>query len=244
MKPLTKATSVKVIHFLENNIFNCFGVPQVIHSDNGQQFKSKAFASFLEKYGIIHIPTGTHNPQANAVERTNRTILQRIRNTIDDMHDTWDVGIPKLECSMRSEVHTSIRTTPYFCLFGNHMIQHASAYEVLKCLKCVSSGEVNVVPREEHLDRIRRRVSQSLTEAHEQSKRTYNLRARNIHYRPGQEVYCRNFEQSDKASKRISKFAKLYRKGRIRSKIGNSLYEIEDLQGKLLGTFPTIHLKA
>lgn len=243
LKPLTKATADKVISFLENNVFNCFGVPQFLHSDNGQQFKSKLFLSFLEKYGIIHVLTGTHHPQANAVERSNRTILQRIRNTIDDMHDRWDIDIPKLECSLRSEVHTSIGTTPYYCLFGNHMIQHGSSYEVLKTLKCMTDEDINVIPRHELLAKIRGKVSQNLTEAHERSKRTYNLRARNINYPAGQEIYYRNFEQSDKASKRISKFAPFFKKGRIRSKIGNSLYEIEDLRGKLIGRYPTIHLK-
>lgn len=73
LRPLNKASAQKVVDFLEPLVFHCFGVPEYIHSDNGQQFHSKIFKEFLKKYGVTHIPTGTHHPQANAVERVNRT---------------------------------------------------------------------------------------------------------------------------------------------------------------------------
>lgn len=244
LKPLTKASAQKVVDFLETFVFDCFGVPEFIHSDNGQQFHSKIFQDFLRMYGVTHVATGTHHPQANAVERVNRTILQRIRSLIDDNHKDWDKDLSKIECSLRSEKHSSTGLAPYFCVFGNEMILHGSTYNILRKLDCFDSSDINVVlPFQDRKDIVRSKILAKLHDAHELSKKVYNTRSRNISYVPNQEIYYRNFEQSNKAAGRSSKFAKVYNRGRIRKRIGNSLYEIENLQGKLIGRFPTIHLK-
>lgn len=145
LKPLSKATCQKVVEFLEPLVFNCFGVPEIIHSDNEQQFHSRVFQDFLKKYGVTHISTGTHHPQANAVERVNRTVLQRIRSLINDNHKEWDKDLSKIECSLRTQKHTATGLTPYFCVFGHEMVLHASAYEILRKLGCFNSGDVDVV---------------------------------------------------------------------------------------------------
>ena len=52
------ATTANVIEFFQRYIFNTFGVPQYIHSDNGKQFLSEDMEEFLSNYGMKHIKTG------------------------------------------------------------------------------------------------------------------------------------------------------------------------------------------
>jgi len=43
LKAMKKATTAAVIKFLTKELFNTFGVPEIIHSDNGKQFVAKKF---------------------------------------------------------------------------------------------------------------------------------------------------------------------------------------------------------
>lgn len=75
-------------------------------------------------------------------------------------------------------------------------------------------------------------VIQNLRRAHEVHERVYNKRARFVEFRPGQEVFRRNFVQSNFANNFNAKLAKKFLKCRIVKKVGTALYEIEDMQGK------------
>ena len=75
------ATTINAINLFQNDIFNTFGVPPFLHSDNGRQFISKELKELLSLYGIQHKTTGfyKYSQQANASERTNREIISKLR---------------------------------------------------------------------------------------------------------------------------------------------------------------------
>ena len=66
---------------------------------------------------------------------------------------------------------------------------------------------------------------------HDKHERSYNVRSREVRFRPGQEVFRRNFAQSEFKNNFNAKLAPKFIKCRILRKIGSSLYELEDLQG-------------
>lgn len=67
--PVKKFTAEVVVQYPEKELFHTFGVPESIVSDNGSQFKSAIFNQLLKKYGVNHVYTAVHSPQANASER-------------------------------------------------------------------------------------------------------------------------------------------------------------------------------
>jgi len=73
--PLRKFTTSLINEFLSQRIFPEFGVPEVIVSDNGVQFKANEFEALLTKLGTRHVCTALHSPQSNAAERVNRSLL-------------------------------------------------------------------------------------------------------------------------------------------------------------------------
>ena len=72
--------SKEVIVFL-CDLFVRWGLPRVVITDNGPQFRSEDFATFLSSKGIQHSRTAVYHPQSNGgVERFNQVIKQGLRS--------------------------------------------------------------------------------------------------------------------------------------------------------------------
>lgn len=130
LKAMREATASNVVRFLTEHVFHTFGVPEVIHSDNGQQFLSKEFKKLLELYKIDHIRTAVHSPQANASERVNQSVLSAIRAYMQNDHRERDINLPNIEITLRTAVHTSTGVNPFFALFGYNMFTYGSDYKL------------------------------------------------------------------------------------------------------------------
>lgn len=76
-----------------------------------------------------------------------------------------------------------------------------------------------------------------MQKAYETNARQYNLRAKPVSFQKGQEVYRRNFAQSDFSKNFNSKLSPKFLKARVKEKFGNHYYLLEDLHGRPLGTF-------
>lgn len=231
LKPLRKATAAKVVEFLEADVFHLVGAPETILSDNGVQFLSRDFLSLLSRYGVRPINTGSHAPQANASERVNRSILSSIRAYIEADQSTWDVHVSAIACSLRNSIHATLGKSPYFVAFGQHMIQHGGVYPLLRSMQALPIGDVEVLPAADMRDELNAQMRVRLEEAHQRNAKTYNTRSRDVQYQPGQEVFRRNFQQSDMTKNYNAKLGKQWVPARIVRRKGTCLYELEDRQG-------------
>lgn len=243
LKAMNKATTKAVVKFLRDELFYKFGVPELLHSDNGKQFISHDFKGFLELFGVKHLRTAIHSPQANASERVNQTILSSIRTFLQNDQSKWDENLAKIECSIRSTVHSSTGVTPYFALTGYNMITHAQAYEILRKLGSIADGENEILPKSAQMQLIHQAIKNKLHDAYERNSKSYNKRSRIVSFKPGQEVYRKNFVQSNFMKGLNSKLCKPWLKCRIRRVIGNCQYEVENMQGQLIGIVHAQHLK-
>lgn len=232
IQPLRKANSTAIIKFLQSSVFNIFGVPETLLSDNGVQYISQKFKIFLEKYGVNHIRTAVYSPQVNASERVNRSILSAIRARIGADQRDWDVEVGEIGAALRNTVHTSTSFSPFFLVFGYHMIQHGSVYSMLSKLGSLGTGELDVLPSADFRDVVTGQVKINLERSHERHERSYNKRAREVNFVVGQEVYRRVFAQSDFSKGFNAKLGKKWTKARIAKKLGNSLYVLTDMKGK------------
>lgn len=187
--------------------------------------------------------TATHSPQANASERVNQSILSAIRTYLQEDHSDWDQYLFEIECSLRSSVHSSTGVTPYYALFGVNMINHGSVYKIAKKLKLLADSEFEIIPHPVKMELVREKIRECLHKAHIKHEKSYNLRCRRVQFVPGQEVFRRSFRQSSFKDNYNSKLDRKFFKCRIVRPIGNSLYEVEDLQGKPLGVFHGKDLK-
>lgn len=234
--PLKKFSSTPMQEFLLRNIFHAYGVPELIVSDNGSQFKANEFNSFLTKFGIKHVYTALYSPQANASERVNRSIIASIRAYLKSDQRLWDENLSYISCALRNAIHQSIQCSPYFATFGFNMITHGDTYELLKNLNMLDEPNA-VIPREDQLKLIRQQLKTNIEKSYNINRERYNLRTRSIVYTAGQVVYRRNFAQSSAEKKFNAKLAPLFLPAKVRKKVGNVYYELEDLDGKFMGTY-------
>lgn len=234
--PLRKFTSSKIQEYLESQIFHVYGVPEEIISDNGSQFKAGEFDAFLTSYGIRHVFTAVYSPQANASERVNRSVIAGIRAYLRQDHRLWDEKLSFISCSLRNSYHQSIGNTPYRALFGMNMVTHGSSYSLLRNLRILDEP-CATMNRDDQLQIVRHDIRRKMKLACERNQERYNLRTRVPNFCVGQEVFRRNFAQSNFAKGLNAKLMPVFLKARIREKLGRHYYVLEDLQGKTIGTF-------
>lgn len=243
LKPLNNSTTPKIVTYLRDDIFMTFGIPEHIHSDNGPQFISKLFQDLLLEYNIKHIRTAYYSPQSNISERVNKSILVGIRTYVNGNYKTWDRHLPKLECALRNSIHQSTKFSPFFLLFGYHMVTDGRQYELLRSLENLQDPVLTVLPLHERISAIHEEVKSYLKESFEKYARHYNLRSRVISYQPNDIVYIRQHHLSDRLNNFCGKFAPTFRQARVRKCLGRVNYECEDLDGKLIGVYHAKDLK-
>ena len=79
MYPASQIGTEQVVGFLED-LFARWGLPSTIGTDNGPQFSSGQFETFLQAKGIRHVRTAYYHPQSNGgVERFNQVLKQDFR---------------------------------------------------------------------------------------------------------------------------------------------------------------------
>lgn len=70
-------TTINMTRFVWQNIVCCFGLPEVLITDNGTKLNCEQFKLFCAKLNIRNHCSSPAHPQANdQVEVTNRTIIQ------------------------------------------------------------------------------------------------------------------------------------------------------------------------
>lgn len=74
---LHKATSKAVVGILKK-LFTLFGIPTTIISDGGPQFTASDFQIFTKKWGITHVRSSPHYPNANGKAESAVTIMKHL----------------------------------------------------------------------------------------------------------------------------------------------------------------------
>jgi len=232
VKPMRAALTQKLCDFLEYEVFLTHSVPQQLISDNGSQFVSKQFQALLKKYNIKHTPNARYHSQHNPAERTNGVIGAAIRCYLGTDHKKWDQELKRITFAMNTSVNAVTKVTPHFLVYGKELKIDGQEYSD-------EPVDTEKYAREiaDDLVKARKFVIEQMKKSHDTSKRRYDLRTREISYQPGEIVWRTNFQLSDATKDYSAKLGKRRVKCIILRKVGNSCYELGNLQGKSLGIF-------
>ncbi|XP_017491700.1 PREDICTED: uncharacterized protein LOC108379857 [Rhagoletis zephyria] len=233
---MREATAANVVKFLTDEIFHKFGVPEIIHSDSGKQFASKQFTQLLHAYGVKHMKTAYYAPQSNAAERVNQSVLAAIRSYLEKDHREWDLYLSEIECALRSAVQSATGVSPYFALFEMNMFTNGADYALARKLSSLNDHEIFLLDNSDKIRIMREKIKENVHETYETNAAWYNKRIREVSFRPGQEVYKRNFVLSDFKRNINAKFG-------IAKALGNNMYLLESLAGKSLGAWHAKDIK-
>ena len=91
--PMADQTATRIKTEL-TKLFSVMGLPQVVHSDQGANFKSTILKQTLQAYGIKKSRTTAYHPQGDGMaERFNRSLLQLLRSYAQQEAD-WELHLP------------------------------------------------------------------------------------------------------------------------------------------------------
>ena len=117
--PLPDKTAQSVADAFFNQVICRFGMPSVIHSDQGREFENKIMQELCLLGGAHKTRTTPYHPKSDGmVERFNRTLLMMLAMFAGKNRDDWDDLLPAVMMAYRSSVHESTGFSPYRLMFG------------------------------------------------------------------------------------------------------------------------------
>ena len=117
--PMPDQTAVRITNELVK-LFSMLGLPQIVHSDQGQNFESTVLKQTLEAFDIGKSRTTAYHPQGyGLVERFNRSLLQLLRSFVQSESD-WERYLLLVLYAYRTSKHASTGVSPFQLMFGRH----------------------------------------------------------------------------------------------------------------------------
>ena len=118
IKNTKSALIINALH----DMFSMFGPPSCLVSDNGPQFVSFEFETFLRENGVNHIKSPPYHPQSNGLcERFVRTFKTSISKVIDN--NTLRIVISEFLNEYRASPHPSLDEDSLSYLFLGRQIR-------------------------------------------------------------------------------------------------------------------------
>jgi len=115
-------TALTVADTLVTQFICRYGVPTIIHSDQGPEFESRLFQHMCLLLGIQKTRTVPYNPRSDGlVERHNRTIQAMLAMYVNDNRDDWDDHLPFIMMAYRASCHESTKCSPNLLMFGREI---------------------------------------------------------------------------------------------------------------------------
>ncbi|KAK4410206.1 Transposon Ty3-I Gag-Pol polyprotein [Sesamum angolense] len=111
--------SATVIGFVKSHIFNRFGVPRAIISDQGSHFCNRAVGTLFKKYGVHHRVATAYHPQTNGqAEVSNHEVRSILEKTVSPGRKDWSLRLEDALWAYRTAYKTPIGMSPYRLVFG------------------------------------------------------------------------------------------------------------------------------
>ena len=117
--PMKNKCADTVADILVENIILRFGMPLVIHSDQGREFENGLMKSLCALLGCTKTRTAPYHPESDGmIERVNRTCLMMLSMFVNDRRDNWHELLPFIMHAYRTSVHESTGYSPFRLMMG------------------------------------------------------------------------------------------------------------------------------
>ena len=119
VKLIPTKESRHVLRYLEQEHLPRFGAPEVIITDQGQEFNAIPLKEYMEAVGIEHRRASPYHPETNGrIERFHRTLKDMIRKLVNHQSNAWEDCLGQALWAHRISTSTVTGFTPYFLQYG------------------------------------------------------------------------------------------------------------------------------
>lgn len=178
-------------------VFQAFGCPEFLHSDQGPNFESRVVKELCKMYGCTKTHTTSYHPQGNGgCERFNQTLLGLLGTLDQEQQGEWVSALPALIQAYNNSVHSTTGYAPTYLMFGRHVrlpvdLLLGTVEEELSLTEWVDRHH-------QHLHYAYGQVSTRIRVAAEKNKRLYDRTAREAPLLPGERVLVRDNRRQGK----------------------------------------------
>ena len=121
--PMKNKCADTVANILVESIILRFGMPLVIHSDQGREFENGLMKSLCALLGCTKTRTAPYHPESDGmIERFNRTCLMMLSMFVNDRRDNWHELLPFIMHAYRTSVHESTGYSPFRLMMGEECL--------------------------------------------------------------------------------------------------------------------------
>ena len=114
--------AVTIARVFLNKFILRIGVPYIINTDEGANFKLHMFNELFQLLNIKKPRTSPYHLQCDGqVERMNRTLIELLALNVANFIENWDLNLGRVLIAYRSAVQSSTKFTSHFMLFGREM---------------------------------------------------------------------------------------------------------------------------
>lgn len=221
-----------------------FGWFKVLISDNGSQFLSRIFKTFLDENKIRHQLTPAYSPQCNSTERVNRVLKTMIKQYIRTDHRRWDENLPELQFAINTAIQDSTGFSAAQLNFGRELRKPSSVFEDQEIDLSGNAPDAESLSAKisEMVELVRRNMAKAAT----QQAKYYNLRHRQWTPEIGEIVYRKLHPQSSAPNNFAAKLARLFDGPLIivNNYISPTVLELKDIsQGPQTNKIYRVHIK-
>lgn len=104
---------------LVNRVFSVFGVPELLHSDQGTEFENQLVKELQSVFGYKKTRTTPYRPQGNSVlERVHSTMHNMLAMYCDVKHANWAELLPFIQMAHNTAYSRAVHETPHYLMFG------------------------------------------------------------------------------------------------------------------------------
>jgi transposase InsO family protein len=99
-------------------IFTDFGIPKILQSDNGSEFKNSVIAKMKELFGFKHRFATAYYPQSNgSAEAMVKATKNLLKKRVNGDYSEWCLHIPSIQVALNTKVHRRHHSTPFSLMF-------------------------------------------------------------------------------------------------------------------------------
>ena len=180
--PIKNKCTDTVAEVLVEKIILRFGMPLVIHIDQGQEFENVLMKSLCTLLGCTYTRTAPYHSESDGmIERFNRKCLMMLSMFVNDRHDNWNELLPYVMHAYRTSVHELTGYSPFRLMMGEEcsLPQDVSTAELRTHREHDSSPHPFATWVRDALEVAYDHVRESLHRTESRRKRLYDIKVVN-----------------------------------------------------------------